>query len=138
MLDEIDPKWKFRSLDGDTLALAAFKGKKMFINFWATWCAPCLAEMWGLQSLYDTFKSDITYAFFFISDEDEKTVHSFLSKSTYTLPVYLCEKMRAPGFNTGAYPSTFIVNSRGQIVYKKLETAKWNHKSVIDFLNLLP
>lgn len=133
-IGSVDRGWRFRSLAGDTVTLGDFHGKKLFINFWATWCAPCLAEMPGLQALYDFQKSDSNIVFLFLSDEDQKTVRDFASKNSYTLPLYLCETERAPEFNSGAYPSTFIVNSSGQIVYRKYETAKWNHASVLDFL----
>ena len=133
-LGSVDSEWKVRSLRGDTRTLGEFLGKKLFINFWATWCGPCLAEMPGLQALYDSRKDDTTLVFLFISDEDEKTVRTFLSQSPHTLPVYLCARERSPEFNSGAYPSTFIVNPLGQVVHRKYETAKWNHSSVIDFI----
>jgi len=124
VLEKTDPDWKFRSLSGDTIRLGDFRGRRLFINFWATWCAPCLAEMPGLQTLFDSKKADSTLVFLFITDEDERTVHSFLSKTSYTLPFYLCDRERSPVFNSGAYPSTFILNSRGEIVFRKLQTAK--------------
>ena len=130
----VDSLWRIRSLEGSERALSHFRGKKLFINIWATWCGPCLAELPHLQTLYDSLRSDPEIAFLFISDEPDSTVRSFVLRNNYSLPFYVCDKSRPEIFNTQSYPSTFIANARGEIVYKKLGSAKWNHPSVIEFL----
>jgi len=135
VLAEIDTQWSIRTLDGRELSLSSFRGKRLFINLWATWCGPCLAELPNLQKLYDSQRADTGLVFLFISDEPDATVRSFVSEAKYTLPFYLCEGAKPKVFDTGAYPSTFIANARGEIVYKLPMTAKWDHPSVIDFLH---
>lgn len=137
VLDHVDTSWQIRSLQGDTMSLNSFAGKKLFINIWATWCGPCLAELPQLQTLYTSLKSDTSIVFLFVSDELDSTVRSFSASNNYSLPFYVCDKSKPKVFDTGAYPSTFIANARGEIVYRKRGTAKWSHPSVIDFLRRL-
>ena len=136
-LGDVDTSWSIRSLEGATVSLSDFIGKKLFINIWATWCGPCLAELPHLQILYDSLRSDTSIVFLFISDEPDTTVRSFVARSRYSLPFFVCDSSKPKVFDTGAYPSTFIANNRGEIVYKKLSTAKWSHPSVLDFLRKL-
>ena len=137
ILAEVDTTWRFRSMDGNSTQLGHFIGRKIFINIWATWCGPCLVELPHLQTLYDSLRSDTSIAFLFISDEPDTTVRTFVARSNYSLPFYVCDETKPKVFDTGSYPSTFIVNARGEIVYKKLSTANWSHHSVIDFLRRL-
>ncbi|HLF20135.1 MAG TPA: TlpA disulfide reductase family protein [Bacteroidota bacterium] len=137
VLDYVDTSWQIRSMEGKNMSLGSFIGKKLFINIWATWCGPCLAELPHLQTLYNSLTSDSSIAFLFISDEADSTVRSFVARNEYSLPFYVCDKFKPKVFDTGAYPSTFIANARGQIVYKKLSTAQWSHPSVFDFLRRL-
>ena len=136
-LGDIDPQLRVRSLDSIEHTIGDFHGKKLFINIWATWCGPCRAELPHLQSLYDSLRSDTTIAFLFISDEPDTTVRSFISRSTYVLPIYVCDKSKPEILDTGVYPSTFISNERGEIVYITTRSAQWSHRSVIDFLRKL-
>ena len=70
---QADYSWSIRTLNGREVTLSEFKDKVIFINFWATWCMPCVAEMSNIQSLYDSLKSK-RVAFLLISDESKETV----------------------------------------------------------------
>lgn len=136
-LGDADYSWQVRSLDGTRDSLGHFRGKKLFINLWATWCGPCLAELPKLQVLYDSMKSDTSLVFLFVTDEPDSALSSFLSQNKYKLPFYLSDKKKPEMYDVKAFPTTFIVNVRGEIVYKRSITAKWNHPSVIEFLKKL-
>jgi thiol-disulfide isomerase/thioredoxin len=133
-LGTVDYTWRIRSLDGRELTLSQFQGKKLFINIWGTWCSPCLVELPHLQELYDSMRSDPDIAFLFVSDEPDSTLKLFVSRNDYSLPFYVCDKSKPEVFDDQAYPTTFIANSRGEIVYKKEGVAKWDHPSVMKFL----
>ncbi len=136
-IDTADLSWTFRDLQGDTVTLAEFAGKRMFINIWGTWCQPCLVELPHLQHLYDEMKSDTAIAFFFISDEADSTVRAFAREAPYTLPFYVSDAYKPRPYNTGRYPTTIIVNSAGGIVYRRALTADWSDPSVAEFLRTL-
>lgn len=134
VLGDAPSDWRLRSLDGSEFFLNPHQGKKLFINMWASWCGPCLAELPHLQSLYDSLKTDTTIVFFFVSDEPDSAVRAFVAANDYTLPFYVCGRDKPKEFNNRAYPTTYIVNSSGQIVYRMEGSAKWDHPSVIAFL----
>lgn len=131
-----DYSWSYRTLDGKEIMFSDSKGKVIFINFWATWCGPCKAEMPNIQSLYDSLKNkDIV--FILVSDEDEETVRKFLDKSQYTFPVYLRDKELPEVFETRGIPATFIISRGGNVVFKHVGAAKWDDESSLSFIRSL-
>jgi len=72
--------------------------------------------------------------FLFISDEPDSTVRSFVLDNSYTLPFYVSDAYKPRAYNTGKYPTTIIVNSNGEIVYRLPMTADWSDPSVRTFL----
>src|SRR5690606_9816177 len=79
----------FKNMDGEVIELADQKGKVVFINFWATWCPPCIAEMPSIQSLYNEFKGNEKVMFLMV-DVDNKPEKSqkFMDKRKFDMPVY--------------------------------------------------
>lgn len=134
LVDTADLDWKVRTLEGDTISLQQFAGKKMFINIWGSWCQPCLVEMPKLQALYDELKGDTSIVFLFVSDEPDSTVRAFAAENTYTLPFFVSDAYKPRAYNTGKYPTTIIVNSKGEIVYRLPLTADWSDPSVSAYL----
>ena len=131
-----DDTWSFKTLDGKETRFSEFRNKVLFINFWATWCIPCLAEMKSLQNLYDSFKIE-NVQFLMVSNEDEKTVREFLEKKQFTFPVYLAKDALPQIFKSEGIPATFILNRDGAVIFKHIGAAKWDEKSCVDFIHKL-
>lgn len=125
--------WTIRTLEGREIPLSEFKDKVIFINFWATWCKPCVVEMPSIQTLYDSLKSEAV-AFLLISDENEETVRKFLEEKRFTFPVYLRSKELPTVFKTRGIPATFILSRDGTVVFKHVGSAKWDDESSVSFL----
>ena len=127
--------WSLRSLDGSQIVLSDFKGKVVFLNLWATWCIPCVAEMPSIQSLSNGLKED-DVVFLLITDEDAETVEGFLRDRQLDLPVYIYEVLpdvfRSPGL-----PTTYVINRDGLIVYRDVGAAKWDGDAFRDFIRSL-
>jgi len=70
--------WRFRPLDGKPLTLAGLKGNVVFLNFWSTTCAPCIAEMPGIERLYDSLKNERVAFLMLAQDEDVQRIREFL------------------------------------------------------------
>jgi thiol-disulfide isomerase/thioredoxin len=128
-----DYSWPLRTLDGRETTLSEFRDKVVFINLWATWCMPCVAEMPNIQSLYDSLKSE-RVAFLVISNEPKETVKKFLNDKKFTFPVYLCNKELPSVFKTMGIPATFILSRDGSVVFKEVGSAKWDDVSSLNFL----
>jgi len=129
-----DYRWKLRTLDGVDVDFEQFRGKVVFLNFWATWCPPCTVELPNIERLYESLKTE-NIAFVVSSFEDEHTVRRFASEMNLKLPLYLHGRFVPSIFMSNrGIPVTFIINRQGDIVYEHIGPAKWDDESVINFL----
>ena len=123
-----DYEWYFKNENNQTVNFTQSEGKPVLVNYWATWCAPCIAEMPDLQELYSDYKDEVD--FYFITSEKPKTVEAFLDKENYNLPVYYFLSSPPDLLTSSSLPTTFLINGRGEIVMKKTGAANWNSKTV--------
>jgi thiol-disulfide isomerase/thioredoxin len=123
-----DYEWYFKNENNQTVNFTQSEGKPVLVNYWATWCAPCIAEMPDLQELYSDYKDEVD--FYFITSEKPKTVEAFLDKEGYNLPVYYFLSSPPDLLTSSSLPTTFLINGRGEIVMKKTGAANWNSKTV--------
>jgi len=136
-LSENDYKWELSDIHGSTFKFENTKDKVIFLNFWATWCPPCVGEMPEIQKLYDTYKNNDNIVFLIVTSEDIKAVQNFLSKRDYNFPVYL-SKYRPPEiFNSQSIPTTFIISKDGTIKVKEKGAQNWSGEKTIDIINKL-
>lgn len=132
----MDYGWSVRTLDGTQISLSDFRGKPIYLNFWATWCAPCIAEMPSIQNLYDVLKNE-EVVFLVVSDETAETVRAFMEERQFTLPAYLSMGDLPEALRSKALPTTFIIDSGGNVVFKHTGAAQWDDDSSVDFLRSL-
>jgi len=125
--------WTVQSLDGQDLKMADLKGKVVFLNFWATWCPPCVAEMPGIQQLHEKLK-DGGVVFVCVSNEETSKVSRFVKEKGFTFPIYTMHGAPPGVFKTRGIPATFILSPDGKIAYKHIGSAKWDDEKSIDFI----
>ena len=129
---------QFSDLEDNIFSIQNFKGKNLFINYWATWCNPCLAEMPYMAELYEKYKDEEDIIFLYLSREKLETIKDYIPKdeSLQQLPIY---KIVTDDefFATSGIPTTFIVNSDGEVIVKDLGTAFCNDESVFKFIDNL-
>ena len=129
---------QFSDLDNNIFTIQDFKGKNLFINYWATWCNPCLAEMPYMAELYENYQYQDDLIFLYLSREKLDTIKNYIPKdeSLQNLPIY---KIVTDDefFATSGIPTTFIINSKGEVVVKDVGSAFWNDESVFKFLDQL-
>jgi peroxiredoxin len=112
---------------GGTLRLSDLRGKIVMVNFWATWCPPCLEEMPAMQRLYDRFKADGFVVVALSVDTQRGEVTAFVKEHTLTFPVGLDPKMQvAEAYSVRALPSTFFIDSQGRTVAMALGPREWD------------
>lgn len=105
------------NLAGQPVSLESLKGKVVFLNIWATWCAPCIAEMPNIQNLYKKVSSDkIAFVMLSVDEGGLDKVKKFIDRKGFTFPVYLAAGELPLEFDTGALPTTFIISPAGKIV----------------------
>ena len=109
--------FKLKDLNGKDVSLNDFKGKRVFLNFWASWCSPCKAEMPDIEKLYAELKDSNLVILTINIGEDKNTVKSFIGKNKYNFTVLLDLKQKTAGqYNIGAIPTSFFIDKEGNIV----------------------
>ncbi|MDR1411283.1 MAG: TlpA family protein disulfide reductase [Spirochaetaceae bacterium] len=118
--------------DGRTATLGDLKGKVVFLNFWATWCPPCRAEMPSMEILYRRFHGQGLELLAVDLMENSKTVSAFLSDNNLSFPAALDSNGRV-GSNYGiqAIPATFIIDRDGKIILYTAGGRNWNTPAII-------
>ena len=126
------------TLEGRHANLKEFKGKVIFLNFWATWCPPCIAEMPNIQKLYNAYheKDDIEFVMINL-DEDIEKAREFLENKGYTFGSYQLNGSTPVAFRSSIIPTTFVVDKEGMLVVKKRGMANYNTNTFHDFINTL-
>ena len=121
--------------DNRALTLAEFKGKVVFLNFWATWCKPCEEEMPGMERLYRKYKDKGLVVVALSEDADgASAVRPFVKKHGLTFPVGLDPKMAvAAQFGVWALPSTFIIDRQGNRAYFANGPRDWDGRAAHEF-----
>lgn len=131
-----DYDFTLRTQEGELVDFKSLKGKVIFMNLWATWCPPCIAEMPDIQNLYGKAKSD-KIAFVMISlDNDPQKAKKFITRKGYTFPVYTPEGNFPVIYNSGnVIPATFVISPDGHIVIQKDGMAQYDTREMRKFLN---
>lgn len=123
--------------DGKIITSDSLKGKVVLINFWASWCPPCRAEMPSLNKLYNDLKDDDHFVFLFINeDEHIENAKNFISKNNYSIPLYFRLNVPTEIFS-GTLPTTLVLNNQGKVVLKHEGMASYDSESFINQLKKL-
>ena len=129
----------FPDLDGNMMSLADFRGKVVLLNIWATWCAPCVAEMPSMQKLYQGLRDEgLEILAVSIDESGAEAVKPFMEKHKLEFPVLLDTKGDIKDLyqNTGI-PESFIIDKHGMIVEKIIGPREWASSGAIRFFRSL-
>ncbi len=119
-----------------TLKLADLKDKVIFINFWATWCPPCIAEMPSINNLYKHYKSNDNIVFLLVdADGDLKKSGDFMKKRGFDLPVYIPAGTIPESMFAGSLPTTVVLNKQGRVVFYHEGSANYQSAEFVTFVN---
>jgi thiol-disulfide isomerase/thioredoxin len=133
VLGRLPEDWAVTDLDGKELTMRQLRGKVVFLNQWATWCGPCVHEMPSIQALYESLRGQ-DIAFVILSNEQPDTVKSFVKKRGWSLPVYVVAEGVPPVLQTRLIPVTFVINRRGEVIFRQEGSMDWNTDTVRAFL----
>lgn len=119
--------FSFTNAEGKSSDLAELKGKVVLINFWASWCPPCRAEMPDLEALYQKLKDDDRIVFLFLNeDEDRIKALEYIKKNHPAIPLFYAEGNVSTDIFSGSLPTTLVLNKEQKIVLKKEGIAGYN------------
>jgi len=122
------------SLEDEALLLKEFEGKTIFLNFWATWCPPCIAEMPNIQALYDDINSDDIQFVMLSLDEDHQKARDYLARKEFTFPVFFLNGRKPGIYSSSVVPTTYIISPDGNIVSERRGMANYNTSTFKEFL----
>jgi thiol-disulfide isomerase/thioredoxin len=133
---QIAGNFSFTDNSGHNTSISDLRGKVVFINFWASWCPPCRAEMPDLNNLYQKLKSDNRFVFLFMNeDEDKNKAVEYLRKNNFTLPLHFSLGNVPAEIYNGSLPTTVVLNKNGEIVLKHSGMAAYDSPGFIKQLN---
>ncbi len=136
--DVADFSWTLQTVRGKRVSLEQFRGEVLFINMWATWCAPCVQELNTILALRDSL-SDTDVEFLLVSPQEPRHVRRFLRRYRHhhRLPVFVEYERMPEAFEPEALATTYIVDRQGRIVFKLRGTTNWDTKAARDALRAL-
>ncbi len=121
--------------NGNAVSFEQWKGKTIFLNFWATWCPPCIAEMPDIEALFQANNSEKLVLVLIATDKEKEKVVSFLKKKGYEIPVYFLPGALPNEFNSSSIPTTFLISPDGEIVFRHEGMANYNQPHFKKLLN---
>lgn len=132
------PDFVLTAPDGSRHSLVEMRGKPVIVNFWATWCPPCRAEMPSMQRAWEQIKDDGILMLAVNVGEDAQTISQFTSEVPvdFPLPMDLDSKVTQRWPMRGL-PTTFVVDPEGRLVYKAQGEREWDDPALLDLVRAL-
>jgi thiol-disulfide isomerase/thioredoxin len=136
-LADSDYHMVLEQLNGQKFEFAHARGKVVFLNIWATWCPPCVAEMPAIQQLYDTYRDNDQAIFLMVSNEDKTKVEAFIKKRGYNFPVYINHYRLPEIFQGNSIPLTFVISKTGEVIIRQVGAANWSGSKMHQIMDRL-
>lgn len=127
-----DPGWELRTLRGEPFRLGDLRGRPVFVNLWATWCPPCVAELASIDRLAAELGDAVT--FLLVSPEEEEVVRDFARRQDLGVEPVLEGTMAPEDLGLEALPHTVILDASGALVLQHRGAADWSTPEVRDLL----
>jgi thiol-disulfide isomerase/thioredoxin len=113
------PQFAVVDAAGKTLDIQSFKGKKVLVNLWATWCPPCRAEMPSLEKLYGAINKERVQFVMLSLDKDFELAKNYVQTNRLDLPIYYPAADLPELFSVNGIPTTFIFNEQGELIEQR-------------------
>jgi len=128
----VNSSFSFTDSKGNTNNTSNLNGKVVFINFWASWCPPCRAEMPSINELYKKLQNDTTFVFLFINEDDDRTkAIKYIENNHFSFAIFYTSSGVPEEIFKGTLPTTIVINKEGKIVLKHEGLAGYNTDSFI-------
>lgn len=117
---DLAPDFELRTLDGETVRLSDYRGQRVFVNFWATWCPPCRAEMPDMQQLYE--EQDVPVEILAINltatEQSEEGITEFVNDFGLSFPILMdMNSETADKYKVQAVPASYMIDTTGRISF---------------------
>jgi thiol-disulfide isomerase/thioredoxin len=136
MAGDTAPAFSITADNGKTVSLPNFGGKVLVLNFWATWCPPCVEETPSLSRFAAAYANKGVVVLAVSVDRDEKAYRTFLAKFKPAFMTAREDKLHSD-YGTFMYPETYIIDAKGKVVEKYPEEVDWSSPRVLSLINSL-
>ena len=124
-------KIQLTDLKNRGIDIKQYKGKTVFVNFWATWCKPCIAEMPSIQKLQTRFKDELII-FLLASNEEVSEIEGFKNDNSYTFNYTRIINLES--LNIQAIPTTYIYSPDGKLIFSETGSRNWDDSANIQMI----
>ena len=126
------------TLDGGRVDLRDLQGRVVVVNFWATWCEPCRAEMPSFERLRERMRGRALEVITVNFGENPQRIRDFLQRQRIDLPVLLDpDKEAAAAWHAGGLPITFLVDAKGRVRYSAFGESDWSAGEALQVVEAL-
>ncbi len=134
------PDFVLKDMDGQTTRLSDFRGRLVFLNFWATWCPPCRDEMPSMEELHQLMKGRPFKMLAVSVDTDAETANRYIQKNGFTFTTLADHQQKTAGlYHTTGIPETFLISAEGILLLKVIGPDNWSSpKNIAVIERLLP
>lgn len=124
---QLAPDFKMKNLKGGLASLSQYRGKVVLVNFWATWCEPCRAEMPSMEELYSNYsRNDFEILAVSIDTMGEPPVRFFVEDFGFTFPVLMDDQFTVNDhYQVRVVPTTILIDRKGVIAHRVLGAKDW-------------
>lgn len=123
------------STHGNDISLSDYRGKFVLLNFWATWCPPCIKEMPALNNLHNKFKGRHGLHVVAVHVGPAlATIKNFLKNNPVDFDVVIDKNISLSGWPISGLPTTFLINPDGKVIYKATGERNWDSEEMITFI----
>ena len=132
------PDFTLPGLDGKSAKISSQRGKIVLLNFWATWCPPCRAEMPSIQKLWESQKGGAFTVMAVSVGEKESTVKAFIAKEKFGFPVYLDAKGSVGGlYGASSIPTTYVIDKNGNAIARVVGSIEYASPEALSIFSRL-
>lgn len=133
---EADYRLQLKDVNGETVSLEDHRGKVIFLNIWATWCPPCIAELPGIEALHEEMGDEVVFILL-SQDRDFTTAVNFMKRKEYDLPIYTAAGPTPPTYQSRQIPTTYIIDKQGNLRLKHSGMADYDSEKFQNFMQRL-
>ena len=132
------PEFVLADDQGIGVSLDDYKGKYVLLNFWATWCAPCVQEIPSLNQTYQQFEDKGFVVLAISIDEDEDQYRNFIADARVSFPTVRDPERTVSGrYGTTKYPESYLIDPDGEVLRKYVGAEDWSRPEIVNYLRSL-
>ncbi len=129
------PNFTLQTLSGGPISLSDFRDRVVVVNFWATWCPPCVEETPSLKRFADEIQGKGVKVIGVSVDADEAALRKFVAEAHLSFPVARDpERAVASRYGTTQFPETYIIDAGGRIANKLIGAVDWQDPRIVEFV----